>query len=152
VRTSYRELIACVSHCRQPNVLDDSKRSKKFCRWRFTFFLTYFIHLPDITDTFLGLHEDAFSVSGYNDLWVCITSENMRRENNCGLIWSANSTVTLSCWRKPRRYSVKIAGLNKKHHDYRTGQPASVPRCFVTFGSSVEDTHINLAFVKPKTT
>jgi len=30
--------------------------------------LTYFIHLPDITHTFLGLHDDTFSVSVYNDM------------------------------------------------------------------------------------
>jgi hypothetical protein len=46
----------------------------------------------------------------------------------------------------------QIAGLNKRHKDYRTGEPPSVPRCFVTLGCSVEDTPINTAIVKPDTT
>jgi len=49
----------------------------KILKVKMYIFLIYFIHLPDITDTFLVLHEDTFSVSDYNDMWVSIMSENM---------------------------------------------------------------------------
>jgi hypothetical protein len=49
----------------------------KILKVKIYIFLTYFIRLPDITGTFLGLHEDTFIFSDYNDMWVSIVSENM---------------------------------------------------------------------------
>ena len=49
----------------------------KILKVKIYIFLTYFIHLPDMTDTLLGVHEDTFIFSDYNDMWVSFMSENM---------------------------------------------------------------------------